>query len=325
MVEWPRRSWCGGKMGEKKENVIILENENENTYLGGIVRNALRSISYITRIESIGRLPVRIPTKIVGKSADKISQITDVIDRLQTAYNDVKDHKISSKLKSFFHVSAKAYHGMVKSGILGGILFSLYEEIVSRVHSQQCLPLSNQSKDFNELVWYSSLVSASAGAVSGGSHGILYSLWDRSLHSITSYLKLPSQVYEELSLQILTTRPQFFTLGTCVSHTLVHGSLFGTYELTKRTCLYLLNLTHETDHLTKLEGGLSIISGGLAAGVMSDTIGALTAPFEEFGILEGIQSIVKNRPQISYSIRSLGPTILGFLAYEYTKEGFTDE
>ena len=299
--------------------------EKENSYLGGVIRNLLRSIGYLTRIESIGRLPLRIPTKIVAKSADKLGQITDVIDKLQGAYNDIKERKMRSKVKSFFHTSLKAYHGMVKSGLLGGILFSMYEEIVSHVRQRKCLPLSNQSKDFNELVLASSLVSASAGFISGGSHGLLHSLWDRSLFSMSNFLKFPAHIYEEISLHLQPTRPQFFCLGTCLSHSLVHGSLFGSYEFTKRMCLYLMNMNHETHHLTMVEGGICILFGGLTAGVISETIGTITVLLEEKGIREGIQDIVKQRSiRLTYSVRSIGPTILGFLAYEYTKDEFTD-
>lgn len=310
---------------EESATDSVASNENENSYLGGVIRNLLRSISYLTRIESIGRLPLRIPTKIVAKSADKLGQITDVIDKLQEAYEDIKERKLRSKVKSFFHTSIKAYHGMVKSGLLGGILFSMYEEIVSHLHQKQCLPISNQSKEFNELVLTSSLASTSAGLLSGGSHGLLHSLWDRSLFSMSTFLKFPAHIYEEISLHLQPTRPQFFSLGTCLSHSFVHGSLFGSYEFTKRMSLYLMNLNHESDHLTMAEGGISVLLGGLTAGVISDTVGTITAPLEDKGIREGIKEIVKYQPtQFTYSVRSIGPTILGFLAYEYTKEEFTD-
>jgi hypothetical protein len=299
-------------------------NENENSYLGGVIRNLLRSISYLTRIESIGRLPLRIPTKIVARSADKLGQITDVMGKLQGAYEEIKERNITSKVKSFFHTSLKAYHGMVKSGLLGGILFSMYEEIVSHVHQRQCLSISNHSMDFNELVLTSSLASTSAGLISGGSHGLLHSLWDRSLFSMSTFLKLPAHIYEEISLHLQPTRPQFFSLGTCLSHSLVHGTLFGSYEFTKRMSLYLMNMNHESENLTMVEGGICVLLGGLAAGVISETVGTITAPLEEKGIREGIKDIVNLRPaQLTYSVRSIGPTILGFLAYEYTKEEFT--
>jgi hypothetical protein len=269
---------------------------------------------------------VRIPTKIVARSADKIGQITDVIDNLHTAYEDIKQRQIGSKFRSLFHTSLKAYHGIVKSGILGGVLFSLYEEIISQVNGRHCLSISNESKHFQELVLSSSLLSTSAGLISGGTHGILYTLWDRSLFSMTSYLKLPEHLYNEIALHIQPhdRRPSFFTCGTCLSHSLVHGSLFGSYEFTKRLSLYLMNLTHESDQLTKVEGGLSILLGGIAGGVISETVSALTTPLEEVGVRKGIAEILSSRPQIKYSVRSIGPTLLGFFAYEYAKDGLAD-
>jgi hypothetical protein len=290
--------------------------EIENSFLGGVIRNILRSVGYVTRIESIGRLPVRIPTKIVAKSADKIGQLTDMIDNLQTAYNDIKERKMGSKFRSLFHTSLRAYHGVVKSGVLGGVLFSLYEEIISQVNSKQCLSISNQSKHFDELVLSASLVSTSAGLVSGGSHGILYTLWDRSLYTLTSVLKLPDSLSNG-------RQPPFFTCGTCLSHSLVHGSLFGGYEFTKRLSLYLMNLSHQSDHLTKVEGGLSILFGGLAGGMLSETVSAFTAPLEEAGLRDGMREIGRRGwPEIKFSVRSIGPTLLGFFAYEYAKDGF---
>ena len=67
--------------------------------------------------------------------------------------------------------------------------------------------------------------------------------------------------------------------------------------------------------------GICVLIGAITGGAVSETIGFITAPLEEKGLKEGLKEIMKRRPQLSYSVRSVGPTVLGFLAYEYTKEG----
>lgn len=305
----------------EEKNLNYENNENENTFISRIIRNILRNLSYLTKIETIGRLPLKLPSKIIGKSANQITQINEIIEKLKNSYEEIKNKNIKSIYNSIFHITIMTYHNIIKSGLLGGLVFQLYEDILTQTNQNKCSKISNKSINFNNLVLYSSLYSLSAGLLSGSVHGLLYTLWDKSLYILLKYIKLPSNIYNEIIYHIPPNN-SIHILGTTLSHSLVHGSLFGTYEFFKRLCLYLIGLTHESHHLTLIEGGISIFCGGLMCGIVSDTVGTITNSFEENGIKYTIENFNLKNLQFRYSVRSIGPTILGFYAYEYTKDSF---
>ena len=349
---------------EEKENKESLPIEKQ-TFLSGLIRNVLKSVSYLTRIESIGRLPLTLPIKIIGNSATTLTQINEIIETIKSSYSEIKEKKIKSSFNSIFHITLKSYLNFFKSGILGGILFQIYEDTLIQLSLSSSLSTStsnslissifvtifpcnssstssnssssssqasnrhtllefNQSNEFNKLVLYSSFLSLSSGLISGGVHGTLSTTWDYSLFILLKYFKFSTYIKQEITYHIPNKNSINF-IGTTISHSLIHGSLFGTYEFIKRLSLYLIGLTHQSHHLTLIEGGFSIFLGGFICSIVSDTISVVTNSLQENGIIKTIKIFKFKELEFKYSMRSTIPTILGFYAYEYTKDSFALE
>lgn len=298
-------------------------------YLGGLLRGVLRGIGYITRIESIGRLPVRIPHKVVSKSADRLSQLHDTHQMMTDAYEAARRMHPESRIKSIMQTALVTSHGIIKSAILGGALFAVYEESIDRLIQHQYFSDTADSSRLVEFVCIPALYSSCVGAIAGMGHGICFSLWDKAIHSTP-------RVRQSLHAHLSTRPKRSYTLGTAASHTLVHGALFGSYELFKRGSLHAIGLAHRDDHLSRIEGGLCVMMGGLSAGALSDAVGRVTEAFEEAGLRDGISRFrtasrsVFTLPKygtigqsVRRTMRTAFPTMLGFLAFEYARGGFS--
>lgn len=302
------------------QNSRTNEDENEDMgFLGGLIRGILRSVGYITRIESIGRLPVRIPHKMVAKSADRLGQLHEFQEMVRERYQETRQRNPgSSQLKALVQTGILTSHGLIKSAVLGGILFSIYESIVAEVIKTQYLSNMNDSGNFPEFVFIPTLAFGAAGAVAGSTHGVMFSVWDRALVS------MPSKWWP---MSVANSYP----FGTAISHACVHGTLFGVYEACKRGSLFALGYAHREEDLSRVEGGLSILFGGCMAGILSDGVGRMTFCLEENGVRRGFAMIRSNfghflvypeftRTPFRNIVRSAVPTTLGFLAFEYAKE-----
>jgi hypothetical protein len=297
----------------------IIEKENEDVgFVSGVIRGILRSIGYVTRIESIGRLPVRIPHKIVAKSADRLGQLHEFQDMVRDTYQESRQRNPGSHATALFQTGILTSHGLVKSAVLGGILFSIYETTVAAVAKTHYLSHMDDSSHFFEFVVLPTAAFGTAGACAGSTHGIMYSIWDRGLSV------LPSKWWP-------ASVPKSSPIGTAISHACVHGTLFGSYEVCKRGSLFALGYAHREEHLSKVEGGLCVVFGGCVAGVLSDGVGRVTVGLEQSGVSSGVAMIRSNfqnflnspeltKQPVKTFVRSALPTTLGFLAFEYAKE-----
>jgi hypothetical protein len=261
-------------------------------------------------------LPVRVPSKVVASSADKLTQLHDIREQIMGAYEEVKLKGHRSFSFAIVHTSLLTSHSMLKAGTLGGVTFSIYESIIQSAEGKIICPRMEHSTDFLKLVVVPSAFSGFAGCLSGASHGILSTWWDRAVHLIPP-----------LRNQGFATHP-VFPLSSALSHCLVHGSLFGLYEGTKRATMYSIGLSHAGEDISRIEGGMCIVFAGLFAGLVSDAIGIVTAPIEQVGWREGRPKAKEafktlpflSLPRRSYLLKSIAPTMLGFVAYEYAKE-----
>ena len=315
-------------------NISSSSDNDDVGFMGGALRGILRSVGYFTRIESIGRLPARIPHKVVSKSADRLGQLHENYVLVKEAYESARKSHPGSRIKSLLQTALLTSHGMLKSAILGGILFSIYEGIIQEFESMQLFSIPPDNNTFSlQNIVMPSIYTGLAGSFAGFTHGVLFSAWDRSVTAI------PTQWWRTLDMHAPAAARTSYTLGTATSHLLVHGSLFGTYEFTKRSGLYLLGLRHGDEHLSRFQGGLCVLTGGMAAGVMSDLVGKGTRNLEEVGVRQTCLHLF-HRPvtgggevwawampsprelgrMFRSAVKSAFPTALGFLAFEYAKD-----
>lgn len=103
----------------------------------------------------------------------------------------------------------------------------------------------------------------------------------------------------------------------------MYAALFGGYEATKYSLLYFLNIPESHDAMSRIEGFSCILTSGLVASYLSESVSHYMSSFEEIGIAKGF---ARMRTVPVRSFRSLLPAVatstIGFIAYEYTKDKF---
>jgi hypothetical protein len=112
-------------------------------------------------------------------------------------------------------------------------------------------------------VGFPTLLAMVAGGVSGGMHGAAQTLWDHTARALsppdpksrsglfTATTAAATATATTVAIPAVTARS--LLCGTMVSHTLVHGTLFGSYELAKRSSLVLVGINTERD-TSRVEG-----------------------------------------------------------------------
>lgn len=124
------------------------ENNKETTVVGGAVRNISRNIRILTRTVSrstIGRLP-HVPPKTIAKSAGNLGDVLDISDKIKSAHAERTKNNNSQetvKMSRFQNLIGKlstlkvlpgllfhAFPGILKSSVLGTVVFSIYESCV---------------------------------------------------------------------------------------------------------------------------------------------------------------------------------------------------
>ena len=145
-------------------------------------------------------------------------------------------------MRKIVHLFVAAAPIIFKSAVMGGILFSSFEKLEGHMHDK-CGGRNGDETD-SKRVLLPTGIALLAGSASGCLHGLSYSTWE----TVGSQL-LRSKGHSSNS----NPRPRNHLLGTMVSHSLVHGVLFGTYEFTKRCCLSLVGLHADRD-VSRVEG-----------------------------------------------------------------------
>ena len=278
----------------------IVENEPEEDTgaVGGIIRSILRRAGLVTRVEAVGRLPVRIPTRVVARSADRLGQLHDVHGALTTAHKEVQSRNPISRVQAAAHTILLASRDMLKAGVLGAILFAFYEQVTGFALEFGILPTDEDYTNLRTFVVSSSSVCAITGGLSGALHGTLNCAWDHTTSEIRKFRQQAHPTLQRIFRLIgvdwnkfvllpaveQVASPRMYTVATALSHSLVHGSLFGCYELTKRLTLYAIGLQHNGEDISRVEGCMCILLGGACAGAIAEAVGARTLELETHGI-----------------------------------------
>ena len=181
-------------------------------------------------------------------------QLYDISSELLNAHGELKSHSRNTKSQDMLayarrgaHLAALAAPPIVKSAVLGSILFSSFENLERSMyhHWGDIGVIDDTVCDGNveddTRVMLPSLLALAAGAGSGCLHGFAYTLWDSTSTFLTSHStnEMPARTFRAV------------VPGTMLSHTFVHSVLFGSYEVTKRSALVLigLNTGHDTSRV----------------------------------------------------------------------------
>jgi hypothetical protein len=163
-----------------------------------------------------------------------------------------------------------------------------------------------------------------AGALGGGVHGIVGTLWD---HVAATTTKPTTTIKNDFSKQgrlvatLTTTLPRM----TC-HHGMAHAALFGSYELVKRQLLHMTGLDSTLLHHGPAYLGSIVVAGGVAGQVqhvMSHYTEQWLRLEEGVVILEATttttaMSVLKFRPPVMRSVVMAFPaSAIGFVAFEY--------
>lgn len=289
-------------MEDKKDEI-----SSENSALGGALRSVLRGGQTAIRAvssASIGRLP-RVPTQAIAKSAEKLGDALDIVEKIHSAHHQEKARShISDRLRHSFRVSLSATPGILKSSVLGTILFSVYEGIYNRSTTRSNNP------------WYSSwstvVAATGAGTIAGASHGITSWLWHSIvLHSASTFAS--SSSVRNLITSHLSTPDPLNPIGRICNHAFVHGSLFGSYALSKHLFSYALN--DSEDH--KWEHVLAVIVSATVSSVVCEYATLLGDPWDHGRVVSPRSLWTTSLLQRITNRSAIVPTVLGFLAYEY--------
>jgi hypothetical protein len=266
----------------------------------------------------------------------------------------------------------------IKATLLGTLVFDVFEHVACKI-SASCAHSSPQQ-------WRSPLVGAFArthpllsdsaiavagGAVGGLVHSLGYVAWNKgasfSRHALTSQFShgrlrwlsgfLSGHGIIGVGGRLFKPVAPVNILGTCVSHSLIYSSLFGTYETTKLFFLGLVDevllpaFSNQYDARYSLPEGASasdyadaraqaqlkfehysgfvcITLAGCVAGVVSETVTAVTEglELEAVGVRQAFRKLtggsVRLLPHKGHllAMTTLVPNVLGFLAYEYGKD-----
>jgi len=235
---------------------------------------------------------------------DKISTVLDALGHLSRA-NTQKGQLQQSRLYKFFKVLMTAAPPLLRSVVLGTALFSVYDysshlsglEKISNNPVPSVTDFSTKSSE-NSQNWIKLFfLSAGSGGLAGGVHGVLYYIWGK----------------------FLPPKGNFSLGGAVVSHGLVHCSLFMSYEMSKRFLMSFMNVDY-----TDYGGAVAVAAAGGISGILQEFVNYYTFPFEDRGINKTSLRVVKNLPNPSLrTFLSPGiilPSMIGFLAYEYSKE-----
>lgn len=136
-----------------------------------------------------------------------------------------------------------------------------------------------------------------AGAAAGASHGALTVLYEA--------------IIERRSFRIANVCVRLN--GTLASHSLSHGTLFGTYGLVKQRTL----LTTGTDHL-RWGGVATVATAGAVAGMAQEAVAYYAVRMERRGIRRGCRAAMRLPPPGWRGVVAAAPgSTVGFLAHEY--------
>ena len=252
--------------------------------LGGFIRSLSKSVPRLIRTLR----SKRVPPKSVASTADRFSTMMEVHSHFGGAKNETPGEFWRSRAVTFL----RALPPFLKSSILGTMVFEAYAFGTAAVHT------SHEVNDSKKTI-----SSTLVGSLCGTMNGTLFVAWD------VVELRLRRSFSVEYQLQLY----KYSNGGVIFNHTIVHGTLFGTYELVK--CLLIpRNRSFTIDHAA------AILGAGMISAWLSELVNHYGAAIERCGLRRGFRRLrYTPLPHLRVIVPSSIPPALGFLAYEYSK------
>lgn len=321
----PRSSYQTTTVPRKEESLPpshendddINENKHHsietNGAIGGLVRSLSRSTPSLIRTIRSSAKTLRnlktIPLRRVANTADKLNILNDMRVHYEQEAKVISDDQKQSRLKGRIAVVARASSGFLKSSLLGTILFGAYDAGESYL------------SDMDKSIVLISTSSALLGSACGALHGCMHILWDTIAIRAANVFNTPSS-------PLYNTLLPYNGNGVLLAHTAVNASLFCTYQSVKH--ILLPQNIHEAKqisdirdlNLARLQVATVITCAGLTAHLVSESVSHYTEVFVEHGISMKSIKYMKTmpKPRVIEMLPMAVPTIIGFLAYEYSKE-----
>ena len=297
---------------EEVEVVVIDDDDTyseETSVIAGTLRNILsRSLKMFSGEHSNRLFSKKMLIKVISKS-----QIHDVSEHYSAIKSEAKHYYknaavVTKKKQSATLLKTVGFATMyiLKSIILGGAVFAIYEESWSRLQSlfpptskdaggfkiskyDDHRALSLLSCQYYLHVVHPGVLSTASGLFAGASHGGLYYMMKRIVHLSLARFQAPLPIGPGMTT--MNPKPLPKLLSAMVSHSLVYGTLFGFYDFTKQSSLYAMrsynynnNNNNNVDLFNKLspemEGVISVIIGATVAGIASEMVNSITHPME---------------------------------------------
>ncbi|KAJ1422340.1 hypothetical protein B484DRAFT_452426 [Ochromonadaceae sp. CCMP2298] len=149
------------------------------------------------------------------------------------------------------------------------------------------------------------LLAMNGGLAAGGTHGTLYVLWDRVYSTLRA-------VTPKTFGALTPPSAQGSLAGTALSHSLVHGSLFGTYELLKWSSLYAIAAARALASST--EADVDSVGAGRGAWRWAGTgeVDGVWAPSErDTGSIQGLAGVLFASTAAALVAEGVGNVTLG--------------
>jgi len=260
----------------------------------GALRGGLRSIISRLGRTVVGALPAN--PKVLGKQADKISDLIDhaihVNSERKLQSQDGSQHQRLGRW-SWAAPVLFAIPSIVKSSVLGAVLFSSYEAMHDGASGGGAL---------SPFVSSPSLVAMISGTLGGAAHGLASVTWDKTL-------LYGAPISVEKWSRVETMQKSVFG-GTVLAHSLVHGSLFGSYHVLKK-----MVMTDSKRQQSPLEEAAAVVCTGGLAGTLSEIVGHYLSPIEQGHGWKAVMQLP--RPAVRSIIVAAVPSGLGFFAFEF--------
>lgn len=348
VMSTPSRSSGKADPCANERNISIISNgtegsvQEENSVVAGSVRNVLNRTLKLFSGEHSNRLfSKKIITKIISKS-----QVHDVSEHYSALKSEARQfcNKSSTRTpehrpsRSLFKTAGVATVYIVKSVVLGGALFAMYEQSLHKFQ-QICSDSRNPLVSFNNFnlticcpyfvnVLCPSLLSSASGMLAGATHGGMYYTMDVFVDRPLFQLQFAGTTAKP--------KPSPRLASAMLSHGLVYTTLFGVYDFTKHNSLFALQFynrraAEDCKISHDVEGAISVMVGATFAGLASEMVNSVTHHMESKSLKSIVRGEVSFFPQRcnvkqpfhwSYfrgTIPAICSTIVGFLAYEYAK------
>lgn len=263
---------------------------------GGLARGTLR-VAIPKLIKSISKmkfhkvkvpklkLKIKVPAKVIGNVSDKMGHVMDFVGAVKDS-DEVKESKWKTKLVKSVKNVGPSY---VSSVVLGITLFGIYETASAKI----------AEKTANH--WTRHLNPCLAGSLAGAGYGTMnYCL----------------ALFGPKVIPFWPQKDRIFLASTVLSNVLTHCAMFSTYEYTKRSTVHLTD-----SKLNDAVGVTCVIFAAICAGVTHEYLTELFSSMETLKLTD-LKSVRLCRPSVKemFSPGIIIGSIIGFLAFEYSKE-----